>query len=53
MIFLHCIPYADNWNIKAPYDVPANAFMGIELVENGLQGVSGSKMYPKEFERIY
>lgn len=43
---------ADKWNIKAPFDVPANVFMGIELIENGLKNVSGTVQYPKEFESV-
>ena len=38
------------WNIKPPFEVPANAFMGIELVKNSLENVSGIVRYPKEFE---
>jgi putative acetyltransferase len=41
---------AQKWNIKAPFDVPANVFMGIELVEDGLKNVEGTVVYPKEFE---
>ena len=41
---------ADRWKIKAPFDVPTNVFMGIELVKDGLQGVTGIVKYPKEFE---
>lgn len=43
---------AEKWNIRAPYDVPSNVFMAIELVENGLAGVSGTVQYPKEFEAV-
>lgn len=43
---------AKKWNIKAPFDVPANAFMGIELVSDGLKGVSGTVKYPKAFEAV-
>jgi predicted N-acetyltransferase YhbS len=39
----------ERWKIKAPFDVPTNVFMGIELVENGLADVSGGVQYPKEF----
>lgn len=42
----------EKWNIKAPFDVPINSFMGIELVENGLSGVTGTVQYPKEFEMV-
>lgn len=43
---------ADKWNIKAPFDVPANVFMGIELVTDGLKDVSGTVKYPKAFEAV-
>ena len=43
---------ASQWNIKAPLDVPDNVFMAIELVENGLRGISGVVKYPKEFEEV-
>lgn len=39
-----------NWNIKAPFEVPANVLMGLELVNDALRGVSGTIQYPKEFE---
>ena len=38
------------WKIKAPFDVPTNVFMGIELVKNGLEDITGTVQYPKEFE---
>ena len=40
------------WEIKAPYEVPVNAFMGIELVKDGLKNISGIVQYPKEFEEV-
>ncbi|MGD9638004.1 MAG: GNAT family N-acetyltransferase [Alphaproteobacteria bacterium] len=40
---------ASNWNIKPPFDVPDDCFMAIELVHNGLKGVSGTVLYPEEF----
>lgn len=43
---------ASQWNIKAPFDVPDDVFMAIELVENGLRGISGVVKYPKEFEEV-
>ncbi|MCD4665548.1 MAG: N-acetyltransferase [Bacteroidales bacterium] len=43
---------AGKWKIKAPFDVPPNVFMGIELVANGLSGVSGTVQYSKEFELV-
>ena len=43
---------AEKWNIKCPYDVPANVFMGIELVENGLKNITGIVKYAKEFNEV-
>jgi putative acetyltransferase len=43
---------ADKWNIKAPFDVPSNVFMAIELVNDGLKHISGTVIYPKEFETV-
>jgi len=43
---------ADQWNIKAPFDVPSNAFMAIELADDGLKNISGIVVYPKEFETV-
>ncbi|MBS1928158.1 MAG: N-acetyltransferase [Bacteroidetes bacterium] len=43
---------ADKWNIKAPFDVPSNVFMAIELVKDGLKNISGTVIYPKEFETV-
>lgn len=40
---------ASKWNIKAPFDVPANAFMARELVPGALTNVSGTVEYPVEF----
>ena len=42
----------ERWKIKAPFDVPTNVFMGIELVENGLADVTRTVQYPKEFEMV-
>lgn len=38
------------WHIHPPFQVPANAYLGLELVEGGLQHVSGTVEYPAEFE---
>ena len=38
------------WKIKAPFEVPTNALMGIELVKDGLKNVTGIIEYPKEFD---
>ena len=43
---------AEKWHIKAPFEVPAINFMGIELIPNGLEGVTGTVQYPKEFESV-
>lgn len=43
---------AKKWNIKAPFDVPSNAFMAIELQPGGLKNISGTVIYPKEFESV-
>lgn len=40
------------WNIRAPFDVPPNVFMGLELVEYALENVTGIVRYPKEFDEI-
>lgn len=43
---------AAKWNVKAPFDVPSNAFMAIELLENGLAGVEGTVEYDIAFELV-
>lgn len=43
---------AEKWNIKTSFEVPSNAFMAIELVTGGLQNISGTVIYPKEFETL-
>ncbi|AHF15377.1 GNAT family N-acetyltransferase [Niabella soli] len=43
---------ASQWHITAPFDVPDEAFMAVELVENGLKHVSGMVVYAKEFEAV-
>lgn len=43
---------ADKWNISAPFAVPSHAFMGIELVCDGLKDISSTVIYPKEFEIV-
>lgn len=40
---------ADRFGIKLTFEVPAENFLAIELVENGLEGVSGTVQYAKEF----
>lgn len=43
---------AVRWKIKAPFEAPVNAFMGIELITDGLKTVSGTVQYPKAFEMV-
>lgn len=43
---------AGKWGIKAPFDAPEEAFMALELVERGLQGVRGVVEYPAEFDDL-
>lgn len=40
------------WNIKAPFEVPLNYFMAIELQQDSLKNISGTVIYPKEFEIV-
>ncbi|MDP4210900.1 MAG: N-acetyltransferase [Bacteroidota bacterium] len=40
---------ASFFGISLPFDVPDENAMAIELVKNGLKGVSGEVIYPKEF----
>ena len=40
---------ADKYGIELPFDVPKENCMVIELIENGLNGVSGTVKYPAEF----
>ncbi|MBT3180122.1 MAG: N-acetyltransferase [Candidatus Marinimicrobia bacterium] len=40
------------WGITAPWDVPTNVFMGIELVTDGFRNVKGIVQYPKEFDEV-
>ena len=47
--YLNFRTLADSFGIELPYDVPKENCMAIELVENGLDGVSGMVEYPKEF----
>jgi len=43
---------ASGWNIKAPFDVPKDVFMAVELTENGLKNVAGTVKYPDEFNDV-
>lgn len=40
---------ASRWNIRAPFDVPDESFMALELKEGSLNEVEGIVIYPKEF----
>ena len=40
---------ASIWGIKAPFDVPDEAFMALELEDNSLDDVTGRVVYIKEF----
>jgi predicted N-acetyltransferase YhbS len=40
---------ASLWDIKAPFEVPEEAFMALELRENALTSVSGVVEYPSVF----
>jgi predicted N-acetyltransferase YhbS len=40
---------ASQWKITAPFDIPDEAFMAIELVPGALDGVSGMIEYASEF----
>lgn len=37
------------WGIRAPFEVPDKAFMALELEVRGLDGVTGTVVYSKEF----
>jgi len=41
---------ASKWKIKCPFDVPDEAFMGIELKPGSLRNKSGVVEFPKEFQ---
>lgn len=40
---------ASLWNIRAPFDVPDDVFMALELTENALEDVQGIVQYSKAF----
>jgi Predicted acetyltransferase len=40
---------AAKWNIKPPFEVPADVFMARELVPNALTNISGTVEFPFEF----
>lgn len=43
---------ASLWDIKAPYDVPDDVFLALELTEGALDGVHGTVKYPEEFDSV-
>jgi predicted N-acetyltransferase YhbS len=43
---------ADEWNIRCPYAVPRELFMGKELVMGSLRGISGLVKYANAFEKM-
>ena len=43
---------ASKWGIKAPFDVPDEVFMAIELQPNALENVRGTVQYPEEFDAV-
>jgi len=43
---------ASSRSIKAPFEVPDEAFMALELIKSGLEGVSGTVVYPEEFQEV-
>jgi putative acetyltransferase len=43
---------ASKWGIKAPFDVPDEVFMAIEIIPNALGNISGTVQYPKEFDSV-
>ena len=40
---------ASKFGIKSPIEVPDPVFMAMELVDGGLNGITGTIQYPKEF----
>lgn len=40
---------ASSWNIEAPFDVPAEVFMALELTEHSLENVQGIVQYSNAF----
>ncbi len=40
---------SDKYGIELPFEIPKENCMVIELIKNGLDGVSGTVEYPKEF----
>lgn len=42
---------ASSWNIRAPFEVPSEVFMALELAENSLQNVQGVVQYSEAFSQ--
>ncbi|SHK14267.1 GNAT family N-acetyltransferase [Desulforamulus aeronauticus] len=40
---------ASSWGIKAPFDIPDEVFMALELEDKSLNGITGTVAYSKEF----
>ena len=43
---------ASRWNIHCPFEVPDSAFMALELVPGGLEGVEGTVVYDEAFLEV-
>jgi predicted N-acetyltransferase YhbS len=43
---------ASTWGITAPFEVPDNAFMALELVPGALSAAAGTVRYAQEFSRV-
>ncbi len=43
---------ASTWKIKAPFEVPDNAFMALELLPGALKTITGTVQYPKDFSEV-
>ncbi len=41
---------AQQWHITSPFSVPNPVFMALELSENALRNISGTLIYPQEFD---
>ena len=41
-----------NFGISAPFDVPSEYFMAVELTKDALKNVSGNLVYAKEFFEV-
>jgi predicted N-acetyltransferase YhbS len=40
---------ASTWKLKAPFEIPDEAFMALELKPEALKDIHGTVVYPKEF----